>query len=113
MKPHFKVTRDCLFKYIFGNQNGKIFNIEMQSQADKVFNNRSLYYWAKLYTSQLENGNEYKNLTPVICINILDFIFFTESTKPHLCFIIKEKFNGLIYSDHFSIHYIELPKAQG
>ena len=32
---------------------------------------RSLYYLAKLYSSQLQKGDEYNKLCPVITINIL------------------------------------------
>ncbi|MBN1649055.1 MAG: PD-(D/E)XK nuclease family transposase [Spirochaetales bacterium] len=48
---------------------------------------------------------------PVICINILDFNLFRQADKAHLCFIVKEKENNIEYNDHFSIHYIELPKV--
>lgn len=162
MSTHFKVTRDCLFKYIFGNpkntgilislvnsvlkdsgfseitsvrienpfsikefindkesiidirakdQSGKTYNIEMQTQSDPNFSSRSLFYWSRLYSRQINHGDKYNLLHPVICINILDFNLFSELQKSHNCFVIKEKDTNLEYNDHFSIHYIELPKV--
>ncbi|MBN2526144.1 MAG: PD-(D/E)XK nuclease family transposase [Deltaproteobacteria bacterium] len=41
-----------------------------------MFTNRSLYYWAKTYISQMGTGDGYHRLNPVICINVLDFVLF-------------------------------------
>ena len=43
---------------------------------------RSLFYWAKIYYSQLKKGQKYRELCPVIAINILDFNLFKD-----LCFM--------------------------
>ena len=40
---------------------------------------RSLFYWAKLYASQLNKGRSYKELCPVITINILGFNLFKDT----------------------------------
>ena len=52
--------------------------MEIQSIGSREFIQRSLYYWSKLYASQLKEGHEYKKLNPVICINLLDFILFPD-----------------------------------
>ena len=40
---------------------------------------RSLFYWAKVYYSQLNKGQKYMELCPVIAINILDFNLFKDN----------------------------------
>ncbi len=93
------------------SETGEIFNIEVQTSGNESFKNRSLYYWARLYSSQLTQGEKYKNLYPVICINILDFNLFTQQDRYHLCFMLRDiEDPELCLTDHLAIHYLELPK---
>ncbi len=93
------------------DESGKIYDIEVQSSGNKMYANRSLYYWARLYADQLKESEIYKELNPVICINLLDFKLIKESDKAHTCFMAYEKDNfNLLLSDHFEIHFIEFPK---
>ena len=41
-------------------QDGKRFNIEIQISDEADYNKRALYYWAKLYTEQLKEAEDYK-----------------------------------------------------
>ncbi len=52
---------------------GEHINIEIQLDNKYNMIKRSLYYWSKLYESQLESGNDYQKLSRTICINLLDF----------------------------------------
>ncbi len=52
---------------------GEHINIEIQLDNKYNMVKRSLYYWSKLYESQLESGNDYQKLSRTICINLLDF----------------------------------------
>ena len=40
--------------------NNEILNIEMQKRNTDEMYRRSLFYWAKLYSSQLQKGQKYK-----------------------------------------------------
>ena len=57
------------FEFFFG----RIFDIEVQSKGDEIYKNRILYYWSRIYSSQLKESNKYFMLEPVICINVLNF----------------------------------------
>jgi predicted transposase/invertase (TIGR01784 family) len=93
------------------DSHGRIFNIEIQAMGNELFVNRSIYYWAKNYTGQLEQGEEYRSLNPVICINILEFPLIANSDKTHTTFLLLEKDNQDIrLSDHLEIHFLEIPK---
>jgi len=65
----------------------RIFNVEIQVLPDRYYNNRTLYYWSKLYSDQLSKGNDYEELNPVIAINIVDFILYPQYKKAHSCFL--------------------------
>ena len=93
------------------DQNGRIFDIEVQSVVDEVFINRSLYYWARNYAAQMTDGEMYSELKPVICINLLKHKLFDSVEKLHTVFLAFEKdHKELPLTDHFQVHYIELEK---
>lgn len=58
--------------------SGEYVNIEMQRVDEHNIVHRSLDYWATNYKEQLKSGQNYSKLTPVICLNILDFECFKE-----------------------------------
>ncbi|SIQ09251.1 conserved hypothetical protein (putative transposase or invertase), partial [Alkalispirochaeta americana] len=71
----------------------------------------SLYYWARSYAGQLKKGDDYIELTPSVCINLLDFEIFPQLPGYHSCFQITEAdAPEYVLSDHLQIHFIELPK---
>jgi len=92
------------------DNNGRIYDIEVQSIGNSVFIHRSLYYWSVLYSSQLQENEQYHLLKPAICINILDFIIFENISDYHNCFLLKERLSNQILTDHLVINYLELPK---
>ena len=42
--------------------DGNLFNIEIQITDEADYDKRALYYWAKLYTEQLQASENYSNL---------------------------------------------------
>lgn len=93
------------------DSNGRIYDIEVQVKDDFHFANRALYYWAKTYTDQLPAATAYGTLKPVICIDILNFSLINAIDDIHSCFIIREQNHAqLALTDHFQLHFIELPK---
>ena len=63
--------------------DGKRFNIEIQISDEADYDKRALYYWAKLYTEQLEVAEDYSTLSKAIGIHILNFISIPEVDKYH------------------------------
>ena len=58
------------------DENGKIYDIEMQIGQQGYFGQRALYYWGKSYTNQLEKSGKYSTLKKTIIISIFDFEYF-------------------------------------
>jgi len=95
------------------DENGRIYNIEVQGEGNHGFIHSSLYSWAKNYSSQLKKGIEYETLAPIICINVLEFIMFKERAAFHSCYMIKDlDEDDKTLTDHLQIHYIELNKPE-
>ncbi|WP_242217610.1 Rpn family recombination-promoting nuclease/putative transposase [Bacillus cereus group sp. BfR-BA-01380] len=90
--------------------NGTQVNIEIQLRNTHDMIKRSLYYWSKLYTSQMQEGMPYRSLRKTITINLLDFMLFSNDEAFHKVgqlWSIKEQ---KILSDDIEIHFVEIPK---
>ncbi len=57
--------------------------IEIQLNDQHNFLKRSLYYWSRLYASQMQKGGSYDILRKTITINILNFPVFPEYETFH------------------------------
>jgi predicted transposase/invertase (TIGR01784 family) len=94
------------------DEQGKQYDIEVQV-TDYSFIQKSLYYWAKYYTSQLNAGSKYHALKPVICINILTFDLIPDFKSSHTCFMLLEKNNPEIcLTEDIVLHFLELSKFE-
>ena len=85
-------------------------NIEIQVNNYGNFKERSLYYWAKTFSNQLNESEDYSKLQKTIAINIIDFNLF-DCEEPHSVFFISEKDRSEILTDKFRIDFLELKKA--
>lgn len=87
----------------------KIVNVEMQISNEEHFRERTLYYWSRIYGSELKSGEDYGDLKETICINIVNFNLF-DCSDYHSHFKIMEKNRHEVLSDTFAIHFFELKK---
>lgn len=90
--------------------DGTIINVEIQLRNEYNMPKRTLYYWSKLYSEQLKEGENYLNLNRTICINILNFIQFKETQNYHSIFKIIEEKENIVLNKDLEIHFLELPK---
>lgn len=91
------------------NVNDKLVNVEIQVKIDNDYRDRTLFYWAKLYTSELKSGEDYGNLKQTITINIINFNMF-EGNDYHTEVAAMIKGKNEIFSDKFNMHFFELKK---
>jgi len=68
---------------------------------------RTLYYWAKIYTSELKKGFGYHKLRPTITINIFN-LFKTDAY--HTSFHLYEDDEKFRIDDVLEIHFMEMNK---
>lgn len=83
--------------------------IEMQILNHDGFESRILYNTAKNYSNQLDSGDNYTLLNPVIALTIVNFKMF-EFEKYKSSFKLLEKDNFTKYKDDIELVFIELPK---
>lgn len=68
-------------------KNGTYYNLEMQLSGSAYYDKRSIYYGAKVYVDQLEEGMSFSQLNPTIGIHLLDFdLFHDERYLRHFAF---------------------------
>ena len=89
-------------------------DIEVQLATHNNIAERFLYYWAKMYTANLQIGDKYSKLRKTISIIILDdnFSLTRNIEKPQTTWKIRENEEmHLILTDYLEIIIIELPKV--
>ena len=91
--------------------NEEIINIEIQLKNEYNMIKRGLYYWSKLYSEQLNEGEDYSILKRTICINILNFKYL-KTRKFHSAYRLKEIYSNEELTDVAEIHFIEIPKLK-
>ena len=87
----------------------ELINIEIQIRDEHNMVKRSLYYWSKMFESQLTEGQKYDKLAKTICINILNFKCLN-TKEAHSVYRLKEINTNEELTDIQEIHFIELPK---
>jgi predicted transposase/invertase (TIGR01784 family) len=89
--------------------NKQRIDLEIQVRDEKDFPERSLYYWAREYSSALGEGGDYAELPRVVIISILAYNLF-ECAELHSEFQALEVKRLTSLTDRLSLHYFELQK---
>ena len=84
--------------------------IEMQVLNHAGFEKRVLYNAAKNYSIQLDKGENYHLLNPVIALSIVDFEMFENSEDVVSKYKLIEKDKLIEYNDDIELVFVELPK---
>jgi predicted transposase/invertase (TIGR01784 family) len=90
--------------------NGKHVIIEMQVLNVPGFEKRILHNAAKEYASQLQKGEDYTLLNPVIALTFTDFPMFEGCQEYISRFRLIERDKFIEYSDDVELIFVELPK---
>jgi len=91
-------------------QDGRRVNIEVQLRNRGFFERRSLFYWSREYAKGIKEGDDYIDLPPVICINIIGFELL-ETENFHSVFHLREdRESHITLTDALEIHFIDMVK---
>ena len=94
--------------------NRENINIEMQVVDKTDMIERILYYWCKLYSKEIKEGEKYQKLPKTVIILITDYnVKGLEKLKYHTTWRIKEIEENITLTNKLEIHIIELPKIKG
>ena len=84
--------------------------IEMQVLNKYAFDKRVMYNAAKSYANQLDSGERYILLNPVIALTIIDFMMFDNSTEIINSFVFQEEKQKFVYNEDIKLVFLELRK---
>lgn len=101
-----KLTRIDIFCEL---DTGEQVDVEVQVANYNNMQRRTTYYWAQLYLMSLPKGLDYRELTPVITINLLAFDLLPKDS-PHSEYKICELTTGHQLNNDLDIHFLEIPK---
>lgn len=90
-------------------EKGIYINVEIQLINRYNMIKRTLFYWSRLYSSQIKKGENYKNLNKTITINILNFNYI-DSEKYHTVYHLYEDDEKTMLTDILQVQFVELPK---
>jgi predicted transposase/invertase (TIGR01784 family) len=110
--PRIKGIKESFLDVKATLQNGLTVIIEMQVLNVLGFDKRVLYNAAKAFSIQLNVGEDYAMLNPIIALTITDFEMFPNSPKVISSFALREKEEMTSYSDDIELVFVELPKFQ-
>ena len=88
----------------------KIVNIEIQLCDNKDTKQRTELYGSRLLSEQVGRGDEYKELKPVILINILNYNVLKVPDYATKSVMVADKHRDYIISEDITYWFIELPK---
>lgn len=103
------LDKQSIFDIWAKTATGKHINIEMQLFNKYDIEKRTLYYWSKRYSGQLQERQTYKELKKCVTINILNYSLL-ESTRYHHVFHLREDYTGIQLTDDLEVHIMELSK---
>ncbi|MGD1898718.1 MAG: Rpn family recombination-promoting nuclease/putative transposase [Phormidesmis sp.] len=108
--PQLKGMKDTFLDVKATISEGKTVIIEMQVLNVLGFEKRVLYNAAKAFSIQLDSGEAYARLTPVIALTITDFEMFPDSLEVISRYGLREHNRLTTYSDDIELVFVELPK---
>ena len=88
----------------------KIVNVEIQLCNKGNFRERSLFYWASIFSDELKRSEDYLELRKTISINILNFKLF-DCDEAYSRFSLLEETRHELLTDKCSILFFELTKV--
>ncbi|MBW9158069.1 Rpn family recombination-promoting nuclease/putative transposase [Clostridium tagluense] len=88
---------------------GKQIDVEIQILPTDYMAERTIFYWSKMYTSQIKPGDTYDKLKKCVTINIVDFKC-TPLKKLYSSYHLTEDRTGYRLTDIIEVHFLEIPK---
>ena len=92
-------------------KNNTIIDIEIQNTWNSEFVQRTIFYWAKMYTENLKTSEVYTKLPKCITINIVSEGFNLNSLIHSEYNVVEKHINDRL-SDELEIHFLNLAKVK-
>ena len=89
--------------------DGQRVDVEMQTQVRAGRRERALFHWSRMFSAQLVRGEQYQSLNRCAVVFIFDFVELPGDAL-HSVFSVRDERHNEKLSDHFALHFLELPK---
>ncbi|MEN1967844.1 Rpn family recombination-promoting nuclease/putative transposase [Lentibacillus sp. N15] len=106
----YKEDKQSRMDILAVTNNHETINIEIQFTNPYDMIKRSIYYWAGVYRSPMKKKMAYKELNPVIAINITNFNLFDQTERFHTSYKLYEDEALFPLTDVMEFHFLEMPK---
>lgn len=103
--------KKCIFDIYVMLNNQKQIHLELQVINQSFWTNRSLYYLCKGFNN-LNSGENYNKIQPLIQIDILDFDLFEGCEEFFSTYHLANDKTGHIFSDNLTLHVLQLNKEE-
>lgn len=103
--------KTCIFDINILLNNKQQIHLELQVLSQPYWTERSLCYLCRNF-GKLNAGEDYKQIKPLIQIDILDFELYKNSRKFYSVYHLADDQTGRIYSDKLALHVLELNKEE-
>ncbi|MDY6937288.1 MAG: Rpn family recombination-promoting nuclease/putative transposase [Cyanobacteriota bacterium] len=111
LPPRVQGLKDTYLDVKAQLEDGTFVIIEMQVLNVQSFGKRVVFNAAKTYAFQLQAGEGYRMLKPVIALTLTDFEMFADREQLISRFVYQEKNDGFTYPDNeIELVFVELPK---
>ena len=108
--PQLPLLKNTIVDVRCRDQRGRQFIVEMQMNWTKAFLRRVLFNASKAYVRQLDRGERFELLQPVIGLSVLDAVFRPESEGYYHHYQIAEEGCPESVIEGLQLVFIELPK---
>ena len=105
----FKEDRKGILDVRVRTKLGKQIDVQIQILPTEYMAERTMFYWSKMYTSQIKPGDTYDKLKKCVTINIVDFKC-TPIKKLYSSYHLIEDESGYRLTDILEVHFLEIPK---
>jgi predicted transposase/invertase (TIGR01784 family) len=111
LPPQLEGLKDTYLDVKAQLNDGTFVIVEMQVLNVQSFGKRVLFNAAKTYAFQLQRGQGYRYLKPVIALTLTDFEMFPGQNQLISRFVYREKSEGWHYPENeMELVFVELPK---
>jgi predicted transposase/invertase (TIGR01784 family) len=86
-------------------------NVEVQLKNEHNLEKRTLFYWASRYIRNFRSGEDYRDLLPVITINITGFECLVKVEEFHATFHLwEDRQRDFMLTDVCELHFLDMVK---
>ena len=110
--PEYLLGKAARLDILAKTTGGILINIEVQIVDEYDIEQRILYYWARLYSEQLNKGKKHRELKKTISIVVMDFDWFKDDDRYYRSFQIRDTQTNELFSDLLEIHILEVKKLK-